>query len=131
MPVYLALPDASTRPAAVTVGISPRVSMFGRPSILPQRVWEHQIEIRLGAGQPPLPQRVKHDWPEWNLALASLRLGRANLVELVGALSHVQLVGLQVHVSPAQAPKLRSTQASEGGNQEQRTPTALSVCQDG
>ena len=34
-PVYLALPVASMRPAAITVGTSPRVRMFGKPSILP------------------------------------------------------------------------------------------------
>ena len=65
-----------------------------------------KIQVALGAGQPPFPQRVHDHRPDLNGPLARFRFGGSDRVVSICSLSDVQLAAFEVYVLPAQTAKL-------------------------
>src|SRR5262245_25702824 len=62
---------------------------------------EHEIEISLRTGKPPLLQGIGCEFPNRHNALASGRLWPADLVEPIGSLADVNRISLEIDVLPA------------------------------
>src|SRR5262245_33871930 len=68
---------------------------------------EAKAKLALGTGKPPLAQCIHQDRRHRNVALASLALGLADYLELIGALAHMQDGLLEIDVLPSQPANLR------------------------
>src|SRR6266566_6288795 len=84
---------------------------------------EHElVELPPRAGQPPGPQRVDHEGTERDAARAGARLGLADDVETVGALTHANLPALEINVPPRQPAQFAGAQARKGRDDEKGAP---------
>jgi hypothetical protein len=59
-------------------------------------VRKYESEFSLRTGELPLLERVEHEWPERDRAVAGFGFGFTNLVELVRALADVEFTALQL-----------------------------------
>src|SRR5262249_29151890 len=67
---------------------------------------EDEILLALGTREFPFFESFEHMRPKRDGPLAGLRLRPTNRVISIGALAHMQLAALEVHVIPTQAARL-------------------------
>ena len=69
-------------------------------------VWEYEIKPAFRAGEFPFLQCVCDELAKWNRSLTGMGLGLADLVEAIGPLRDVNLIGVEIHIGPSEPAQL-------------------------